>query len=190
MAQVLPGPIVRVPPQFPAALQSYLELSSEQVTAIQRLNAAGRQFETEKINRAAQVQVELVQETAKTPLDAMALGVRHVELEAIRRELRAQQQRTYDEIQKVLTPAQKTKVQALIDAMRLQGVICEAQTENILPVASFGNRWFDTGTFNFLPVPPGPGPILSGGSGQSLASFLLGPICPASRSGLIGGLIQ
>jgi Spy/CpxP family protein refolding chaperone len=189
--QILPGPIVRVPP-FPTALQNYLALTTEQVNTIQRLNGAYRQFETEKANRAVQVQIELAQETAKTPLDAMALGVRHVEMEAIRRELRAQQQKTYDEIQKLLTPAQKTKVQALIDAIRLQGVICEAQAENILPAFSFANRWFDTGTFNFLPVLPRPGqsPIFSGGSGQSLASFLLGPVCPASRSGIIGGLIQ
>ena len=131
IGQLLPGPI-RTPP-FPAALQRYLELSTDQVNAIVRLNAALQQFQSEKFRRAAQVQFELAQETAKTTLDPMALGVRHLELEAIQRELRAEQEKTYTEIQKVLTAAQQTKVQALIEAMRLQNVICEAQAQSIIP---------------------------------------------------------
>jgi hypothetical protein len=189
IAQILPGPIVGAPP-FPAELQKYLELSTEQVNAIQRLNGASREFEIEKGNRAFQVQIELAQETAKTPLDAMALGVRHVELEAIRRELRAQQQKTYDEIQKILTAAQKTKVQALIDAMRLQGVTCEAQSQNILPIVPSVLRRLDPS-----PLLPGPGqvPTFSRGSGQGFASFLLGfpafvPGC-SGASGILTGVI-
>lgn len=134
--QVLPGPI-RV--TFPPGLQSYLELSAAQVTSIQRLNAASAQFQSEKARRSVQVQVEIAQETAKPTLDAMALGTRYLELEAIRRDIAADNEKTHAEIQKVLNDAQKTKVQALIAAMRLQGVICEAQSQNILPSASPGN---------------------------------------------------
>jgi hypothetical protein len=159
MAQLLPGPIFR-PPAFPPALQSYLELSNDQVTAILRLNGSVQQFQGEKLQRMAQVQIELAQETAKPMLDAMALGVRHLELEAIRREIQAQQQKTYTEIQNVLTAAQKTKVQALIEAMRLQGVICDAQTQGIIPP----------------PVPANALPVLRllPESTQGFASFLLG----------------
>jgi hypothetical protein len=159
MAQLQPGPIF-VPPAFPPALQSYLELTTEQVNAILRLNASAQQFQSEKLQRMAQVQIELAQETAKTNLDPMALGVRHLELEAIRREIQAQQQKTFTEIQNVLTAAQKTKVQALIEAMRLQSVICDAQAQNIIPPAVPGNI-----------IPANrvvPGPTLG------IASFLLG----------------
>jgi len=158
-AQTLPVPPFRAP-AFPPALQSYLELSNDQVNAILRLNAGVQQLQSEKLQRMAQVQLELAQETAKPTLDAMALGVRHLELEAIRRELQAQQQKVYTEIQNVLTAAQKTKVQALIDAMRLQPVICDAQAQSILPVPVPGN---------LLPV----GRALPG-INQGFASFLLG----------------
>lgn len=134
--QLLPGPI-RV--TFPPALQSYLELSPAQVASIQRLNTASAQFQTEKARRSVQVQVEIAQETTKPTLDAMALGLRYMELEAIRREIAADNEKTHAEIQKLLNDAQKTKVQALVAAMRLQSVICEAQSQNILPAALPGN---------------------------------------------------
>jgi hypothetical protein len=159
MGQLLPGPIFR-PPAFPPALQTYLELSNDQVNAITRLNAAYQQFQLEKSQRTAQVQLELAQETAKQNLDAMALGVRHLELEAIRREMQAQQAKTFTEVQNVLTAAQKTKAQALIEAMRLQSLACDAQTQNLIPIALPGNR----GSI---------GGVLPDGS-QGFASFLLG----------------
>jgi hypothetical protein len=130
-AQLTPTPLLT----FPPALQTYLELTRDQVTAIQRLNSASSQFQLEKMQRSAQVQVEIAQETAKPTLDSMALGLRYVELEAIRRELAADQEKTYNEIQKLLTDPQKTKVQALTAAMRMQGLICDAQSQNILPGA-------------------------------------------------------
>ena len=142
-------------------LQRYLELTPEQVAGIVSRNAALIEFNLEKSRRAAVVQGEIGQETAKTQLDPMALGVRYLELEAIRRELAGRSQRTYEEIQALLTPAQKTKVQALVEAMRLQPVICEAQAANVLP--SSAGAWIRTG--DFLPV---------GGTGTGFASFLLG----------------
>jgi len=159
MGQLQPGPIF-APPAFPPGLQAYLELSNDQVNTITRSNAAFQQFQAEKLRRMAQVQFELAQETAKQNLDAMALGVRHLELEAIRREMQAQQAKTFAEVQNVLTAAQKTKAQALLEAMRLQGLVCDAQAQNIIPLALPGNR-----------VPVG-GPLPD--SGQGFASFLLG----------------
>jgi hypothetical protein len=181
MAQ--PGPpVFQVP--FPPSLQSYLELTRDQVNSIQRHNNALVQLQAEKGRRSAQVQLEIQQETAKTTLDAMALGVRYLELEAIRREVADQQQKTYTEIQKLLTDAQKTKVQALIAAMRMQNLICDAQAQNILLVPRPGN---------VIPVPNivrDPFPQFSFGS------FLLGyPViggCPTrwfDSAGFIGGLM-
>jgi hypothetical protein len=137
LAQVQPGPIVVT--LFPPALQSYLELSAAQVASIQRLNGASAQLQTQKLRRSIQVQSEIAQETAKPTLDAMALGIRYLELEAIRRDIAADNEKTQAEIEKVLNDAQKTKVQALVAAMRLQGVICEAQSQNILPSSVSAN---------------------------------------------------
>jgi hypothetical protein len=172
----LPGPIVRVPP-FPTALQSYLQLSADQVTAIARLNGAMQQFFGEKLRRMSQVQIELSQEMAKTTLDPMALGVRYVELEAIRREMRAQQEKTYLDVQQVLTAAQKTRLQALVEAMRLQPVACEAQGMNLLPAPTFPSG-VTGGLIGRDPLPVVPG--------EAIASFVLGtPYCavPAFRTG-------
>ena len=146
---------------FPPQLKQYLELTDEQVNSILRLNNASQTFQLEKLRRSSQVQLELSQETAKPTLDPMALGVRYVELEAIRRDIEADQNKTAASIQNVLTAAQKTKVQALQQAMQLQSVICEAQSVNVLrpvqsglPIATpipanriSGSRWFDSAAF-------------------------------------------
>jgi hypothetical protein len=118
-----------------------------------------------------QVQLEVSEETAKATIDPMALGVRHMEIEAIRRELQAEQGKLAAGIQNVLTPAQKTQVQALQQAMQLQSVVCEAQAVNLLGEVRLNSgrnlanpfygsvfpatRWFDTGAFLPLPVPCG-----------------------------------
>jgi hypothetical protein len=178
-AQLIPVPMPIGPRTFPPALASYLELSREQVNTIERLNAASGQFQSQKVLRSVQVQSEIAQETAKPVLDAMALGVRYFELEAIRRELVADNEKTYAEIQKVLNDAQKNKVRALVAAMQLQGVMCEAQAQNILPAAVPGN----IGPIPRLtPVPPG---------SIGFASFLLGtPVFAncAARSGSFTGI--
>lgn len=173
-AQILPGPI-RV--TFPPALQSYLELSAAQVASIQRLNDASLQFQVQKLRRSAQVQTEIAQETAKPTLDAMALGIRYLELEAIRRDIAADNEKTYAEIQKVLNDAQKTKVQGLVAAMRLQNVICEAQSQNILP--SPPGTTIPTSVIRGVPSgQPGLGSILGRlmpvAGGCSFSSFILG----------------
>jgi hypothetical protein len=163
LAQTLPSPPFGRLPLFPPALQRYFEFSTEQVTSIQRLNQALQQLQVEKLTRSSRVQLEIAQETAKPTLDAMALGLRYLELEAIQREIRAQHAKTYEEIQKLLTPAQKTRLEALVSAMRLQSVICEAQSQNILAAQIPANRIS--------------GPTLNFGDGQTgVASFLLGGI--------------
>lgn len=167
-AQTGPGPVRWF--DFAPELQRYLELTPEQVNTLGRRNAALAEFNGEKYRRIAQVQLEIAEETQKTQLDAMALGLRYLELEAIRRELRAEADKAYVDIQAILTPAQKTKVQALVEALRLQPVICQAQAVNILPSA------VPTGVTGALLSPY---PIQTG-----FASFLLGG---AGTSGCAGG---
>ena len=188
LAQLIATPVLPTPTggrllPFSPALQQYFEFSADQVLTIQRLNAALQQFQTEKFARSSRVQMEIAQEIVKPTLDAMALGLRHVELEAIQREIRAQHFKTYEEIQKLLTPAQKTKLEALTAAMRLQGMICEAQSQNLLSVVMPSIRIGGAGS--------------TGGDAQpAFASFLLGapaqamlaPGCTFPASFIRGGL--
>ena len=164
-AQVTP-PVILQPGEGTGpslALRQYLDLTNAQVASMVRLNAELNRFQGEKFRRAAQVSNELAQEMRRENLDPMAIGLRHVELEAIRREIAAEQQRVARETQALLTPAQRPKVQALQEVLRMYPLACEALAMNLMappqqqPVG----------------VPPGTG----GGSGQ-IGSFLIGaPAC-------------
>lgn len=158
-------PIDRFGSTLSPGLRSYLELTQEQVTRIDQLNSAFLQFQSEKARRSAQVQSELAQETTKSTPDAMALGLRYVELESIRRETDAERQKTMEGIQAVLTAPQKTRIAALQEVLRTYSLACEAVSANLLV-----EPWRAVAQFVRDPVP------VSG-----FASFLLGSIsaCPA-----------
>lgn len=175
-SQLLPGRVMQFPPQ----LKQYLELTDTQVNAISQAYTTFQTFQSGKIQRMAQVQLELSQETAKSTIDPMALGVRYAELEAIRRELNAEQGKVAAQIQGTLTPAQKTKLQSLQQAIQLQPVICEAQAFLLLggtlpvpavPILTTSNRWFDTTTFTLPAIGCGAG-IRTG----DFAGFPTGPV--------------
>lgn len=166
-AQTWPGniiPIDRIGSTLSPNLRTYLELTQEQVTSIDRLNNAFAQFQLEKARRSAQVQSELAQETTKSTPDAMALGLRYVELESIRRETDAERQKTMEGVQAVLTAPQKTRIAALQEVLRTYSLACEAVSANLLV-----EPWRAVAQFVRDPVP------VSG-----FASFLLGSsACPA-----------
>jgi hypothetical protein len=174
MGPGIPGPIRAV--TISPLLRQYLELTPEQVTRMDRQNNALRQFEASKTSRYLQVQSELNVETARESLDPMALGLRYVELEGIRRELNAEQKRTIDAVQSVLTPAQRTRAAALQEVLRNYGTACEAVNNNIIsvPVPTAAVRWFNTVELpNFLP----------GRSGGILGSTAPCALAPAVRTG-------
>jgi hypothetical protein len=68
-------------------------------------------------------------------LDATAIGLRYVELEAIRRELEAERKRTVDAIQELLTQVQRTKISALQEVLRTQPLACEAMNHHLMAPA-------------------------------------------------------
>jgi hypothetical protein len=144
---------------FPPDLKSYLELTDDQEKEILKANSALSTFRMGKLDREFQVQSELRQETAKQTPDPMALGLRYVELEAIRRELDAEQQKTVAAVQKVLTAPQKVKLVSLQQALSLYSTACSAVSQNLIQP---------------LPLP---GNIISFNPSQgSFASFLLGSV--------------
>ena len=105
----------------------------------------------------------------------MALGLRYIELEAIRRELQAEQQKTVTAVQKLLTEPQKIKLAALQQSLQLYSTACSAVEQNVL----------QSTVLSLLPgrnvLPANPFDSTQG----SFATFLLGaPINPAC--GVVG----
>ncbi|MFB3826995.1 MAG: hypothetical protein ACE15B_09505 [Bryobacteraceae bacterium] len=117
---------------FPAALRDHLGLTAAQVQSLNRVNLEYNRFVVEKQFRMAQVQREINEETQRQQLDAMALGLRYVEQESIRRELRDRLEKTRRDAVAVLNDAQRAKLKILEDAMKLRQLIEQAQCENLL----------------------------------------------------------
>jgi Spy/CpxP family protein refolding chaperone len=122
-----------IPAPIPQDLRRYLELTDAQATGIQRLNAQFDAYRTGKANRQFQVQRELAEEMARDPLDPTAIGLRHVELESIRREIEAEQTKTVAAIQALLTPAQRTRLDGLTQVLRQHSTACWAVAFNFIP---------------------------------------------------------
>lgn len=108
----LPGPV-------PQALRLFLGLTDEQVKLIADKNLEFARFVAEKSRRQRQVQTEIAAETRKETLDPMALGLRYMELELIRREIRAAEDKLRADLRKALTAEQNAKLDALQKALEL-----------------------------------------------------------------------
>ncbi len=127
-----PGPITIPTPIFSPELREFLGLTSAQVESITKLKAAYNLTVVRKQMRASQVQMEIAEWTEKDPIVPMELGLRYAELEQIRRELRDEFEKTRMQIREVLTAAQRTKLQVLEDAAKLQPLVQQAQCENLI----------------------------------------------------------
>ena len=162
-------------PEPSLALRQYLDLTNQQVSTILRLRTELARFQGEKLRRQAQVNVELSQEFRRETLDPMAIGVRQVELEAIRREIQAEQARVAREVQALLTPAQRTRIQALQEVLRTYPLACEALYHNLMsPPQEQGQM-------------PGGGMM-----GGAIGSFMFGaPLCGGlgTRTGDFSGVL-
>ncbi len=105
----------------PTALDTYLGLvcGSPAWATIERNNEAHRDWRDQKERRVYQVRGEIVDETQRSPLDPTALGLRYAEIEAICREIDDREKQLVVVNRNALNEAQKTKVAALEEAMKL-----------------------------------------------------------------------
>ncbi len=118
--------------RFPLALKQYLELTDLQVAEIENRNTRLEQFRVEKQQRQFAVQIEIAQETARASVDAMAIGVRYLEIETIRRELEAEAKKAVEEVQARLTAAQKVRLSMLEEVLRQTDTACSAVSWNLM----------------------------------------------------------
>jgi hypothetical protein len=136
-----PLPPVRLPPAIALQqLRAYLGLTDTQASQLlQNLDDYGRLVSLRQ-QRMFQVQSEIRDETAKSPLDPAALGIRYAEIETICRNVRDESAATQTRNLTMLTDAQKVKLKALDDAYKLMPVINEAQNVGLLsPPGPYGN---------------------------------------------------
>lgn len=136
-------------------IATYLELTDAQLTGIERLNRQLESYRAGKTRRQFVVQQELAEQMLRDPLDPTAIGLRHVELESIRREIEAEQNKTVKAIQALLTPVQRARLEDLSQVLRQHSLACLALGLNLIsplplrPRPTFGS---------FLPALP---PLLS-----------------------------
>ena len=141
LGQALP----EIPSSQYTALKQLLGLSDDQVSKMIQVQTENALFAQEKQRRISQVNAEIDEETAKASLDAMALGVRHLELEVICRELRDATAALPKKNLALLTDGQKLKLKILEDAVSLAPTIAQAQSLQLLP----GNSGF---VYTFIPL--------------------------------------
>ena len=116
-----------------AEIKQFLSLTNDQYAKLLAINAQYSRLTQNKQERAAQVNLEINEETAKPNLDAMALGVRYLELEVICRELRDAAAAIPASSLTVLTDDQKVKLKQLDDALKLGQTISEGKSLGLLP---------------------------------------------------------
>ncbi len=122
-----------------AALKQLLGLSDDQVSKLIQVQAENALFAEGKRRRIDQVNAEIDEETAKASLDAMALGVRYLELEVICREMRDAAAALPNKNLALLTDGQKVKLKILEDAVSLAPTIAQAQSLKLLPSGSINS---------------------------------------------------
>ena len=122
-------------PSYPQ-VRKYLQLTDAQERGIALNNTEYDQQSLSKSERIAQVRTEIAEETQKDPLDPAALGVRYAEIELIRRDLAELADARQKQHLALLTDAQRVKLKALEEAIKLFPIACEAAVANLLTIGS------------------------------------------------------
>ncbi len=137
-------------------LKQYLGLTESQYQGLLNNQSNYNSLLFSKQRRVGQVNAEIAAETARENLDAMALGVRYLELEVNCREMTEAYAKLGKQNLALMNDAQKVKLKALEDALKLSIAIQQAQQFNLVN---------NNASFPSLGVV---------GSATGLASFLLG----------------
>ncbi|MGQ9915913.1 MAG: hypothetical protein ACUVS7_00715 [Bryobacteraceae bacterium] len=113
-------------------LVKFLELTSNQILALGRIELEWQRYLAGKARRAAEVEKGIREATLAEVVDPMALGLRYMELEAICRESRDQDRRTRELARKVLNDTQLARIAALEQAYRLLPLVAQADAAHLV----------------------------------------------------------
>lgn len=161
-------------------------MTDAQVQTILQNNADYARWLAGKQSRISQVQSELVIETAKEPLDPSALGIRYAEIETICRQMKTESADTLTKNVTVLSDAQKAKLQALAEIVKLLPILSEAQATNLLSWTSgaISTPLLGVAGGNRISAILTPTPIFTSGCG---VSYPVGIIRSGDFSGTLPG---
>ena len=157
-------------------MDTYLELTTDQKQRMSANVQSLNQWSIEKYHRALQLQTEIAQETAKPSLDALALGTRYVELEGICRQGREKTEETRRNQLQILSAAQKAKLTALEDVLKVVPLLTEAQARNLIG----GPAVYSQGPS--LMIPSGTGSTGGIGLGNRIPAGSIGFLAPVLAS--------
>ncbi len=144
------GPIFIEQRPFLVQIREYLALTEAQFNRIQQQNSDFSRWSQTQSQRIFEVQREISVETARQPLDPVALGLRYAEVETIRRAIAERRAKLVPENVAVLTDLQKMKLKALEEAMRLAETVgSEARAIRLSPDSCAGVS-LEGGFANFL----------------------------------------
>jgi hypothetical protein len=118
------------PQQALPQVRQYLSLTDDQVTAILKTNSDYNTFSFEQQRQIQQAESQIAAETAKDPLDPVALGTLYAQIETTCRGLRDKAAAAQQQNISVLTDVQKAKLNMLNDTVKLAPIISEAQSDN------------------------------------------------------------
>src|SRR4051812_18992037 len=127
----IPGNLIPPAPYFPE-LNTYLGLTNAQTSQLSQNLTDYFRLVSERRARITQVQSEIRDETAKSPLNPSALGIRYAEVEAICRNVQEEAAATQRRSLGLLTVAQAAKLKVLDDAVKLLPVINESRSAGVL----------------------------------------------------------
>lgn len=118
--------------------ENFLGLSPQQTAAVRQLNGDYNDWTDGKVKRIVQVDIELLQEESRSPLNTNALGVRYSELEVIRRERVDRLNKLRVQIRTYLTATQLETLKVLKDTNKYQYEARGALCANYFAWQSFG----------------------------------------------------
>lgn len=132
-APALPAP--GIPPTLRPffQLRQFLALTDSQVSVILQNNNDYNTLSFQLQQQIQNAQAQIVRETAKEQLDPMGIGTLYVGIESACRELRDKVTTSQKQNLLILTDLQRTKLNTLVEALKLLPTISEAQSGNLLP---------------------------------------------------------
>jgi len=111
-------------------INKYLGLTAEKLDRIS--NNRQEIYSQSGIGRMRTVVREIVEETQRDPLDPIALGLRYAEVESLRRRHAEDNTKLHLANLNVLTPEQRLKRNALVEAIRLHEEVEQAQASDLI----------------------------------------------------------
>lgn len=167
-------------------LQRHLELTNDQLTGISQQRFEYQNYISEKYQRLNQVNQELIFEKTRPAPDPAALGIRYYEIAAICQQSTARQATYKQDLRKLLTPAQSTRLAQLEQQLEFLPSIAEGQELNFvgtevktgilqgLPLRNQIRNWQVSPLYGLPSLPGCPA------RGSSIAAFISGPFEPSA----------